>query len=349
MSKKSKRSHKHSRKRSVSNHSVAFKKLYDTAFSLLTLQPWEHFNTEDFFIQCSKDGSDMILACTIDTPDDGFGVMIYPRQDLCPHSLLSSNDTSVSERDFIESEYYALYFDTWSDLPDQAQIMLRSIGVSPAAGSVYPWFARKTFGCLGMDLLPQDCAVLSDILNTLIMQYLSILDHQVEVDFEAGQSLVHMYNPQDKQWYNVAAKVDFSSKTPAPIQMREDSPKLAALRQCPESTEVLRVEFDFGWNPDPIFDKESGEPHYQMCVLFADRITGKLLPSFLCHPNDLMNAAFTAWEELIQQYGKPQTLYLSRPASIALFQDFADKLGIRVKVVKRLPAAQRLLRQSGMI
>lgn len=220
---------------------------------------------------------------------------------------------------------------------------------APAAAALYPWFSHKTFGCPVADILPKDYTILSDILGSLVMQYRSILEKHLVIDFDAGQALVRVYDPKEKLWYNMATKIDFAPKTPVPIYMREDSPKLAALRKCPESTVLSRVEFDFGWNSEPVLDGENGNPYYPMCVLFADRITGKGLTYYTCHPSDLMNAAFTAWEELIQQYGKPQTLYLSRPESVGLFQDFADKLGVRVKVVKRLPSVQRVFRENGII
>ena len=70
---------------------------------------------------------------------------------------------------------------------------------------------------------------------------------------------------------------------------------------------------------------------------------------YSCHPDDFMDAAFTAWAELIQQYGRPQTLYLSRPEAVGLFQDFANKVSVKVKLVKHLPAVQCFFRQNGII
>lgn len=47
-----------------------------------------------------------------------------------------------------------------------------------------------------------------------------------------------------------------------------------------------------------------------MYVLFADRVSSKKLAYYSCHPDDFMNAAFTAWTKLIQQYGRPQTVVI---------------------------------------
>ena len=73
--------------------------------------------------------------------------------------------------------------------------------------------------------------------------------------------------------------------------------------------------------------------YYRMYVLFADRVSGKKLAYYSCHPDDFMDAAFTAWTKLIQQYGRPQTLYLSRPEAVGLFQYFANKVSVKVKAI----------------
>ena len=340
---------KKSRKPSSLVSSAAFRKLYDAALRILMLQPWNYFTAGDFFIQYPKNSERMILACTVNSLAEGCGILIYPNPAFCPDSVLSSDVFDISEREYIESEEYTLFFDAWSELPVSSQKLLTSIGVTPTQSALYPWFSHKTFGHPGADLLPADYPIFCDILGNLIMQYRSVLEQGLAVDFAAGQTLVRVYDSKADLWYNFASKIDFAPKTPVSITMRDDSPKLAALRKCPASTEITRVEFDFGWDSEPVVDEESKIPYYRMYVLFADRISGKKLTYYSCHPDDFMDAAFTAWAELIQQYGKPQTLYLSGPESVGLFQDFADKISVKVKIVKRLPAVQRLFRQDGII
>lgn len=345
MSKKSKKS----RKPSSVTGSAAFRKLYDAAVRILMLQPWKHFTSGDFFIQYPKNSERMILACTVNSLAEGFGILVYPNPAFCPDTVLSSDAFDISEREYIESEEYALFFDAWSELPASAQKSLISIGVTPTKTMLYPWFSHKTFGHPGADLSPADYPILSDILGNLIMQYRSVLEQGLMVDFAAGQALVRVYDAKADLWYNFASKMSFAPKTPVSITMRDDSPKLAALRKCPVSTKIARVEFDFGWVAEPVVDEEYKTPYYRMCVLFADRVSGKRLTYYSCHPDDFMDAAFTAWAELIQQYGRPQTLYLSRSEAVGLFQDFANKVSVKVKIVKRLPAIQRLFRQNGII
>lgn len=340
---------KKSRKLSSMTGSAALERLYDAAVRILMLQPWNHFSSGDFFIQYPKNSERMILACTVNSLAEGFGVLVYPNPAFCPNSVLSSDASKFSERDYIESETYELFFDPWSELPASAQKLLTSIGITPTKTMLYPWFSHKTFGHPGADLSPADYPIFSDILGNLIMQYRSVLEQRLLVDFAAGQALVRVYDPKADLWYNFASKIEFTPKAPVSITMRNDSPKLTALRSCPASTKITRVEFDFGWDAEPVVDEESKTPYYRMLVLFADCISGKKLTYYPCHPDDFMDAAFTAWAELIQQYGKPQTLYLSRPESVGLFQDFANKVSVKVKLVKHLPAVRSFFRQNGII
>ena len=84
MSKKSKKSSKPS---SVTG-SAAFENLYEAAVHILMLQPWKHFSSGDFFIQYPKNGERMILACTVNSLAEGFGVLVYPNPAFCPDSVL---------------------------------------------------------------------------------------------------------------------------------------------------------------------------------------------------------------------------------------------------------------------
>ena len=85
--------------------STAFRKLYDAALHILTLQPWNYFTSGDCFIQYPKNSERMILACTVNLLTEGFGVLVYPNPALCPDSILLSDVFVISEREYIESLY----------------------------------------------------------------------------------------------------------------------------------------------------------------------------------------------------------------------------------------------------
>ena len=58
---------------------------------------------------------------------------------------------------------------------------------------------------------------------------------------------------------------------------------------------------------------------------------------------------FSVWCDLLEQYGRPETLYVSREENMELFLDFANQTRIALKQVKRLPAAEKVLRDAQAI
>lgn len=71
------------------------------------------------------------------------------------------------------------------------------------------------------------------------MQYRSVLEQGLMVDFASGQALVRVYDSKSDLWYNFASKIDFVPKTPVAITMRDDSPRLSALRSARQAQRLL--------------------------------------------------------------------------------------------------------------
>ena len=84
-------------------------------------------------------------------------------------------------------------------------------------------------------------------------------------------------------------------------------------------------------------------------MALADRETGELLRGYYCRPDLWADCAVDLWEETLQKYGVPETLYICRAKSAAMLEDYAQRLGGHLKRVKRLPAARRALRDFGCL
>ena len=109
------------------------------------------------------------------------------------------------------------------------------------------------------------------------------------------------------------------------------------------------MELDFGWLPELHQENARDEPFYPLVVALADRETGRELSCHTCRPEEMMDCILTAWAVALRENGIPQTLYVSRDETAALLADFAQKLGVKLKRVKRLPAAGRALRDAGAV
>ena len=60
-----------------------------------------------------------------------------------------------------------------------------------------------------------------------------------------------------------------------------------------------------------------------------------------CRPDDAPECIFLTVAEAWEEYGLPRTLYICRDDSESYFIDLVQHLGLKLKRVKRLPAAAR--------
>lgn len=317
------------------------------AAAIFSLRPWDQFPPERLFVQFSKDGQHMTVARTADPGECRTGIVLIPDTPALTRALTPVEEEPADSdlRRWIESEYYAVYFVCAEDCPEDVHALL-----GDAAGdSLLPWFGYKRSGFPLRPIEEKDLPVLTELLGGLMMQYRCLLENRVQVDPEKGELLFRAYDEKTGLWQNFSYAVALPAPPLTMYSIREDAPRLSELRACPPNADKMRVEFDIGWLPDAVCDEDGSELYYNQLVLFADRTTGKALSFYNCRPDNLLDAAFTAFSDLIHEHGRPETLYYSRPEAAALMQGFAGQLGIKVKKVKHLTAVQRLFRANGVI
>ena len=214
---------------------------------------------------------------------------------------------------------------------------------------MWPGAACKPCGYTGRMPRGEEVFDLLDCLGNFHMALKALETGLRQPDFANGEMLLRYYSPERKLWQNVIAPFDLPPFERSPLEMRADSPKLKALRALPTAQEVRRVELDFGWLPELHQENARDEPFYPLVVALADRETGRELSCHTCRPEEMMDCILTAWAVALRENGIPQTLYVSRDETAALLADFAQKLGVKLKRVKRLPAAGRALRDAGAV
>lgn len=307
------------------------------------LYPWNFLESNVPLAYVPKDFEKMFYFSCVQDAEDSMGIMIYPSpQDYA--RVCHDNVTARQEaRNYIELECYIVSFTSKAEVPADIQRQYHQFSLDFGDG-LWPWLSHKRRGYLTDSVGPEVVDLILDCMKNLYMQLRALSEDLIHLNFENGDMLLRFYSPQDKLWMNVVTPFHIPEQPPQPIFFREDSPKLRKLLGQPLSHTIHKVEFDFGWLDEPVEPTSGGTPYFPLQVIFTVRDTGDLLSLYHCRPEELMDCAFTAWSELIYQHGIPQMLYVCREESYDLFEDFAHKLGVKLKQVKHLPAAQRALR-----
>lgn len=312
------------------------------------MHPWDQLDSGDPFAFIPKSGDQMIFFSCVQDAEDSMGIMVFPSPQDYRLSCSGEIPARQAARDYIEMESYSVFFTPKEDVPDEVRKIYRRLKLNFGDG-LWPWVIYKRRGYLGAVPEGENLAFLFDCLGNFDMQLRAIKKTGKIPDFENGTMMLRFYSPQEELWLNMEVPFELPPEVQQPVILKEDSPKLRELKKLGVAADVRKIEFDFGWVDFPEQDRSDTEPYYPMQVVFTDRESGRLLSLFHCRPEDGMDCAFSAWSEVLHQYGIPEMLYVCRNEAYDLFEDFACKLGVKIKQVKRLPAAQRILRDQGAV
>lgn len=350
MANKKKKSKKvNDRKLQMEQNKRLWRELFELVGQIFALHPWEHFQSGNVFALAPGGNADAVF---FDIEHDRLlhtrSLTIYPsRKDYVRFLNASQGSSREQARQQIEQARCTLFLGAREQLPEQMLSCIKKVGVTFGSG-LWPWIEYKPHGCA--PILPDETALrwILDMLGHFRMQLHAVVEQKQRIDFANGEMLLRVYNPSHKVWMNMTAPFVLPPVQP-PVPLCTDAAQLTALADCPRAEQVERIEFDYGWLTEPVCDQAGDIPYYPMLLVFTDRVSHQTLAHVRCHPDAFRAQVFSVWCDLLEQYGRPETLYVSREENMELFLDFANQTRIALKQVKRLPAAEKVLRDAQAI
>lgn len=307
------------------------------------MDPWDMLAEDDTCACLTADGSQMIFFSCVE--GDEQGLIIFPSVREYQRASVEPGSTAEELRNFIESENYTVFFTFQDDVPPETRKFYERLSVDFGEG-LWPWIFHKRRGDLGALLAKEDARFMLDCLGNFCMMLKALQKFDRKPDAAAGEMLVRYYSEKDNLWLNRIAPASLLPEPEYPRYVaKENSPAFRHLKEPPVSADHPKMEFDFGWVTAPGQDA----PDFRLLAVVTDRETGEVLNYYDCRPDDAPECIFLTVAEAWEEYGLPRTLYICRDDSESYFIDLVQHLDLKLKRVKRLPAAARFLREMDAI
>lgn len=313
------------------------------------LEPWTFLTPEDTFLYRPRTEKRLIFFRWVPASPEDAVLSVYPTLPAYRKSLETPQTYRETTRNFIESSYFEIYETPPEDIPAALRAVYRDLGADYGEG-LWPFVSYKRWGY--DEALPRGrhLMLLENALGNLFMQLRAVAAKPGSMDHEKGELCVRFYDPDQGMWVNAVTPYALPPKDPPFLLLNQDSARVTRpLLDAPRSDTLDEVEFDFGWLDDSDRKKMEEPRYFPMITVFADHRTGSPLLTYRCHPDELIECAFHQWEELIQQYGRPETLYVGRDETFGLFQDFAQRIGVTCQQRPHLPATDAYFRRNGLV
>lgn len=307
------------------------------------MEPWDKLTHEIPLAYIPKSDDQMIFFSCVRESEHSMGIFIYPTPRDYQYGTLAQENDREEARQFIEMECFTAAFTTKDEVPEKVLRVYQRLAVDFGDG-LWPWVSHKRYGYLDETPHADDLAFALDALGNFHMQLCALKETNAVPDYDKGEMLLRYYSPEDDLWYNVIAPFALPPEVSSAFITLKDSPLILELSQLPASTDIPRMELDYGWLDEPVQDKANDVPYFPMHLVVSDRLNDQQLSLYHCRPEDFIGCALTALADALRKHGLPETLYVCRDESYDLLEDLTRKLGIHLKRVKHLPAAERVLR-----
>lgn len=323
--------------------------LLDQLDEIVKLKPWKYVRPSDTFAYMPQNGNQNVVFFNCVRSGGVLGIVVYPSENAYYNVLRGQQSGKEERRQFIEMESYSIFLGDKEQVPAPMMNIFRRIGVDFGDG-MWPWIACKHRGYVTRTPNEEDIVFLADAIRNFGHQLSALLEKGLRVDFNRGEMLMRLFDVKKGGWENAAVPfLPPQEEYPVIVLREENNPQFKTLRACPVSASVPRMELEFGWKENPVQDEPNTTPYFPAVVALANRLTNEPLASYTCRPEDLNDCAYSLLAEAIETYGLPETLYVSQKETAQMFEDFTKKLNIKLKQVKRVPAAAQILRVSEAI
>jgi hypothetical protein len=197
-------------------------------------------------------------------------------------------------------------------------------------------------------MLEQDEVIeLTYVFQNLFMSLRAMIEKNLKIDFEEGNSLYRIYDKEQDLWLNFEGPMQIPNRRSMTIVVEDD-----LLIEKMKKQKYLKnaVEFDTAFINSVVEDKKYERPIMPKLLVIADSKTGIMLHYNVMLPeDDEIQQIVDFFIDFILSRGKPRTIYVRDEYMQDLLSDLCKRINIKILISEELPSidmfAERIIRQ----
>jgi hypothetical protein len=197
-------------------------------------------------------------------------------------------------------------------------------------------------------MLDQDEVIeLTYVFQNLFMSLRAMIEKNLKIDFEEGNSLYRIYDKEQDLWLNFEGPMQIPNRRSMTIVVEDD-----LLIEKMKKQKYLKnaVEFDTAFINSVVEDKKYERPIMPKLLVIADSKTGIMLHYNVMLPeDDEIQQILDFFIDFILDKGKPKTIYVRDEYMQDLLSDLCKKINTKILISEELPSidtfAESIIRQ----
>lgn len=256
--------------------------------------------------------------------------------------LYRANELEITLELPYSNDCLACSFEDRDMLEKEDLVVIKQLGLKYRGRNQWPSFRDHSPGLLPWFLDSAQCKTLTLILSQALEVVVSCRKNKTILNAKEGAFLVRCLKKiQGQDVWQDAYQVPSAYKQIIKTYTINDELLVQKLQKT-KSQKSLEVELDIFHAPAPVLDDE--RPYFPLMCAIVNRTTGMALAMQLAenHENALYDFLNMMTEWINKQNKKPNRVFMARPETINVFENYFQKAKIAIAIVDELPALTEL-------
>ena len=315
-----------------------WKKLYDLAFRVRDLKPWQQLWDSDYIIVELPGRDEPVYFVTMGRIGECMAVAVYDGNNAFANLELMrerADDGAFFTAAGIQNCVTCFFGDREEVVKEDREVM-KELNIKFRGRGQWIYFRSMRSGYAPWLLSYKEAELLCEAFE----QYTAALDDLaagLKIDFRDGRSLTRKYSPPPmaEGWesYDIPlGKIQLSFEQ----VIITDELYVARMKRLKKTN--TQLEIDMMYLPMPVQENKESRPYLPRFVMAVDCDTGLVLNQELMSPeDDTSNSVLTMISTLITSLGKPRCIYVRDHEMGNILRDLCDKLNIKLEHRMSMP------------
>lgn len=324
------------------------KELYQAASDFKQAQPWKCLYDAD--IICVENPKDKTMGyCSVmGRAGEHYALGVYlGNKGIFGFYHLMENADAIPHHQMLHCQNCLMCsFEDRDMLVNDDRKQIKDLGLSFRGRNAWPMFRRYEPGYNPWFINREECIFLTHALRQTLFVTTNVMTGQLKMDMEHGKTIARYSQEKDGrlEWYSEELQLTFPTVSYSPVKINDDV-LIQKIKKAGSMGNVF-LQADICYAPSAVQENKGERPYFPRIYVLADQKSGYIIDFEMYQ--GISNDANIALNKLINiclEKGIPREIQVRSGAMVAILDDFCKRIGIKLKVVKRLSSIDHMIEE----
>jgi hypothetical protein len=311
--------------------------LYEVTINIKKFEPWKYLWDMDIITIILPEYEEPFYCSVMGKGGQCFAIAVYKGFESINGFFKLADAKSIPPNQLIRyQDNLTCYFGDREELSSKELKVIKDLGLKFRGRNQWIYYRSFKPNYTPYILEQDEVIELTYVFKNLFMSLKAMIEKNLKIDFEEGNSLYRMYDKEQDLWLNFEGPMQIPNRQSMTIIIEDE-----LLIENIKKQKYLKnaVEFDTVFINSVVEDKKYERPIMPKMIVIADSKTGIMLHFNIMLPeDDEIKQILDLFIDFIINTGKPKTIYVRDEYIHDLLSDLCKKINTKIIISEELPS-----------